>query len=93
MPDLVCLPACFKAKGEKLMTTLYGIKNCDTVKKARKWLQDNAQDYVFHDFREDGLDEASLATWAESLGVKVLINRRSTACLIKLLPSRTAAID
>ena len=38
------------------MTTLYGIKNCDTIKKARKWLEENGVDYKFHDLRSEGID-------------------------------------
>lgn len=59
------------------MITLYGIKNCDTVKKARKWLDLHKIDYRFHDFRDDGLDESTVATWIEELGWQNLLNRRS----------------
>ncbi len=61
------------------MITLYGIKNCDTVKKARKWLELHAIDYRFHDFREDGLDRKTVAGWLEELGWESLVNRRSTS--------------
>jgi Spx/MgsR family transcriptional regulator len=57
--------------------TLYGIKNCDTVKKARKWLDLHGIEYQFHDFREDGLDAAAVATWIDELGWQNLVNRRS----------------
>jgi len=57
--------------------TLYGIKNCDTVKKARKWLEAQRVDYRFHDFREDGLDQEAAASWIEELGWQNLLNRRS----------------
>jgi arsenate reductase len=60
------------------MTTLYGIKNCDTVKKARRWLDDHDVDYLFHDFRADGIDEEQLARWAKQLGWESLLNRRGT---------------
>ena len=59
------------------MTTLYGIKNCDTVKKARKWLEQQQIDYGFHDFRADGVTLAQIQTWHAELG-DALINRRST---------------
>jgi arsenate reductase len=59
--------------------TLYGIKNCDTVKKARKWLDTHGIDYQFHDFREDGLDADVVARWVEELGWQNLLNRRSTS--------------
>mgnify|MGYP003335914886 CR=1 FL=1 len=61
------------------MTTLYGIKNCDTVKKARRWLEQRNIDYHFHDFREDGLDAEQLNTWLDELGWEQLVNRRSTS--------------
>src|SRR6056297_1972581 len=57
---------------------LYGIKNCDTVKKARKWLDQNGVDYQFHDFKKDGLDDPLLSSWEEALGWEALINRRGT---------------
>ena len=60
------------------MTTLFGIKNCDTVKKARKWLESNDQTFTFHDFREDGLDKAQVQTWEKAVGKDLLINKRST---------------
>jgi len=60
------------------MTTLYGIKNCDTVKKARKWLESNGIDYSFHDFRADGLTKKGVEGWAKAVGWELLLNRRST---------------
>lgn len=60
------------------MTTLYGIRNCDTIKKARRWLEENGVDYGFHDFRKDGVDEALLRTWLKELDWQLLLNRRST---------------
>jgi Spx/MgsR family transcriptional regulator len=59
--------------------TLYGIKNCDTVKKARKWLDTQGIEYQFHDFREDGLDKDAVAAWINELGWQNLVNRRSTS--------------
>ena len=61
------------------MITVYGIKNCDTVKKARKWLEQHGIDYSFHDFREDGIDRDAVAGWIEELGWETLVNRRSTS--------------
>ncbi len=61
------------------MITLYGIKNCDTVKKARKWLDTHGIDYRFHDFRGDGLDEVAVAAWIAELGWQNLLNRRSSS--------------
>lgn len=61
------------------MHTLYGIKNCDTVKKARKWLDENQIDYRFHDYRADGLDFLLLEHFESSLGYDKMLNRRSTS--------------
>ena len=61
------------------MITLYGIKNCDTVRKARKWLDAHGVDYQFHDFREQGLDKDAVAAWIDELGWQKLVNRRSTS--------------
>ena len=58
--------------------TLYGIKNCDTVKKARRWLDDHGLEYQFHDFRQDGLDKKQLTGWVETLGWEAVVNKRST---------------
>lgn len=57
---------------------LYGIKNCDTVKKARKWLDENGIVYEFHDFKKDGLSSEKLAEWEQSLDWETLINKRGT---------------
>jgi len=59
--------------------TLYGIDNCDTVKRARKWLESRDIDYQFHDFRKHGLDQAQVAAWLRELGWENLVNRRSKA--------------
>ncbi len=60
------------------MLTLYGIKNCDTVKKARRWLQDNGVDYRFHDLRDDGITQQQIADWIAQAGTDALLNKRST---------------
>lgn len=60
------------------MITLYGIKNCDTVKKARAWLEQKKVDYHFHDFRADGLSEAQVKIWIAEIGLETLVNKRST---------------
>jgi len=59
------------------MTTLYGIANCDSVRKARIWLSSHDVDYQFHDFRQDGLSLKQLKTWANAVGWESLLNRRS----------------
>ena len=61
------------------MITVYGIKNCDTVKKARKWLDDHAIDYAFHDLRADGLTQGQVGEWVAELGWENLVNKRSTS--------------
>ena len=58
--------------------TLYGIKNCDTVKKARDWLATQHIDYRFHDFRVDGLTESQVKRWINDIGLDTLVNKRST---------------
>lgn len=60
------------------MNILYGIKNCDTVKKARIWLDNNNINYKFHDFRSDGLTENQISEWISELGLDTLVNKRST---------------
>lgn len=57
---------------------LYGIRNCDTVKKARKWLEENGIDYEFHDFKKDGLSDDQLRQWEQAVGWETLVNRRGT---------------
>lgn len=61
------------------MLTLYGIKNCDSVKKARRWLDDKGIEFRFHDFREDGLEQAQVAAWLDELGWETLLNKRSSS--------------
>lgn len=60
------------------MTTIYGIKNCDTIKKAKLWLDEHKIEYHFHDYRKDGLDEAQLKKWCDELGWENLLNKRGT---------------
>ncbi len=60
------------------MTTLYGIKNCDTMKKAMKWLDDHGVDYQFHDYKKAGLSETQLKAWVQQLGWEQLVNSRGT---------------
>jgi len=61
------------------MSTLFGIKNCDTVKKARRWLDEKQIAYQFHDFKTDGLSLEQLQEFAQHLGWQALINRSSTS--------------
>lgn len=57
---------------------LFGIRNCDTVKKARKWLDEQGISYEFHDFKKEGLSEERLSQWEEAVGWETLLNRRGT---------------
>lgn len=56
----------------------YGIPNCDTVKKARNWLEDNGIAYTFHDYKKEGADSARLTRWAGMVGWEKLLNRAGT---------------
>ena len=58
--------------------TLYGIKNCDSVKKARKWMEQQQLAYQFHDFRTDGISQEWLANIETKVGWDLLLNKRST---------------
>lgn len=58
--------------------TLYGIKNCDTVKKARAWLDEHGVTYAFHDYKVSGVDRARLEQWCKEHGWEVLLNRAGT---------------
>ena len=58
--------------------TLYGIKNCDTVKKARTWLHDQGIAYEFHDYKIAGIDQDRLRAWCKELGWDAVLNRAGT---------------
>jgi len=60
------------------MTVIYGIKNCDTMQKARAWLDGQAVAYAFHDYKAEGIDRARLEKWVKALGWEVLLNRAGT---------------
>ncbi|TQI81623.1 Spx/MgsR family transcriptional regulator [Serratia fonticola] len=62
----------------KSLFKLYGIKNCDTIKKARRWLEEHGVAYQFHDYRADGLNEQLLRDFVERLGWQPLLNTRGT---------------
>ena len=60
------------------MTIIYGITNCDTVKKARRWLDAHHVAYQFHDFKKQGIERATLKNWIDELGLDLILNRRGT---------------
>ena len=61
-----------------MTTTLYGIPNCDTVKKARTWLDQHGVKYRFHDFKKEGLDKKQLKDWVDQAGLNVVLNKAGT---------------
>ncbi|MBI5940572.1 MAG: ArsC family reductase [Caulobacterales bacterium] len=61
-----------------MTTTLHGIKACDTMKKARDWLDGHGVAYGFHDYKVVGIDRATLERWAEKVGWEVLLNKAGT---------------
>ncbi len=58
--------------------TIYGIKNCDTMKKARAWLDKRGVNYAFHDYKTAGIERAQLEGWAKQVGWEALLNRAGT---------------
>ncbi|KAA1160496.1 ArsC family reductase [Pseudoalteromonas distincta] len=60
------------------MITLYGISNCDTIKKAKKYLADNNIEFTFHDYRKDGVNEQMVSDFADKLDWEQLVNKRGT---------------
>ena len=61
-----------------MSVTMYGIKNCDTIKKARTWLDTRSIEYSFHDYKASGIDQAKLAAWIKRVGWEKLLNRAGT---------------
>lgn len=72
--------------------TIYGIKNCDTMKKARAWLDKHGVAYVFHDYKAEGIDRARLEQWCKEVGWETLLNRAGTT-FRKLPESEKASVD
>ena len=69
-----------------MSVTIYGIKNCDTMKKARAWLDKHGVDYAFHDYKTAGIERAQLEQWSKKIGWETLLNRAGTT--FKKLPER-----
>ena len=61
-----------------MMMTLYGIPNCDTIKKARAWLDKQGVNYQFHDYKKDGITKTQLTAWCKECGFETLINQRGS---------------
>jgi len=57
---------------------MYGIANCDTIKKARRWLKEHEISYTFHDYKKEPINIENLQTWCEQVGWEVLLNKRGT---------------
>ena len=77
---------------------MYGIPNCDTIKKAKKWLEANGIDYEFHDYKKKGITKAKLKDWCKQADWEVLLNRRGTTWrklddATKESINKTSAID
>lgn len=67
-----------KPRGRTASVIMYGIPNCDTIKKARAWLDANNVAYAFHDYKKDGIDRARLEAWSRKVGWETLLNRAGT---------------
>ncbi|CNI66899.1 ArsC family reductase [Yersinia mollaretii] len=78
-------------EAQKSLCKLYGIKNCDTIKKARRWLEEQGIAYQFHDYRVDGLSDERLQGFIDKLGWEPLLNTRGTTWR-KLPEAQRAAI-
>jgi arsenate reductase (glutaredoxin) len=72
---------------------VYGIPNCDTVKKARTWLTDHALDYTFHDFKKQGVPADLLPGWLAAAGWQTLVNRKGTTWRKLDETTRLAVVD
>ena len=72
--------------------TVYGIPNCDSVKKARVWMDEHAPSYVFHDFKKQGVPEDALDFWLSNVSWEVLLNRKGTTWR-KLSPELQAKVN
>lgn len=75
------------------MIRLYGIKNCDTVKKAQTWLNQRQIGFDFHDYKAKGITPEILGRWSKQLGWEALVNKRGTAWKKLPNPTQTAVVD
>ena len=69
-----------------MSVTIYGIKNCDTMKKARAWLDGHDVAYAFHDYKASGIERSKLEAWSKDVGWEVLLNRAGTT--FRALPEK-----
>jgi len=75
------------------MITLYGIPNCDTVKKARAWLESQGKAYTFHDYKKAGADPDRIAGWIAAAGLDVVVNRKGTSFRALSVEDKARAAD
>ena len=75
------------------MITLYGIPNCDSVKKARNWLTERGLEYSFHDFKKQGVPADQVDHWLKAVGWETLVNRKGTTWRKLEEAARTAVVD
>jgi arsenate reductase len=75
------------------MITLYGIPNCDTVKKARAWLSEQGADHRFHDFKKQGVPADEMDGWLKTVGWETLVNRKGTTWRKLEEAERAAVVD
>jgi arsenate reductase (glutaredoxin) len=75
------------------MIILYGIANCDTVKKARAWLSEHDLAYTFHDFKKQGVTPEQLALWTQAAGWEKLLNRQGTTWRKLAAPTQASVVD
>lgn len=73
------------------MVTIYGIRNCDTMKKARAWLDKSGVEYKFHDYKSAGIERDLLERWAKKLGWETLLNRAGTT--FRKLPEKDKQVS
>jgi Spx/MgsR family transcriptional regulator len=79
-------------EADNMTVTIYGIKNCDTMKKARSWLEATGIDYSFHDYKSAGIDRTHLETWCDAAGWETVLNRVGTT-FKKLDDGKKADLD
>jgi arsenate reductase len=73
-----CYPGWQESLAQWALATIFGIKNCDTMKRARAWLDTHKVPYIFHDYKASGIDKPTLEAWTKKVGWEVLLNRAGT---------------